>query len=124
MATPTTSQPPVPASTTPKAPVSWSDQAADTVETIVLSVKDKTTVPLQTFARGLVYGLVIVVVGVILVVAWIVMVVRIADVWLIGWAGLVNGRHRLYIVYLTLGMLFCIAGFVCWSRRTPTAGKA
>ena len=55
MATPTTSRTPVP--TNGKAPVSWSDQAADTVETIVLTVKDKTTVPLQTAARGIVYGL-------------------------------------------------------------------
>ena len=122
MATPTTS--PSPAPTTAKAPVSWSDQAADTVETIVLTVKDKTTVPLQTAARAIVYGLVAVVLAVILITTGIIGFVRFADVYLIGWAGEVNGQHRIYIVYLFLGMVFCVAGFVCWSRRTPKAGKA
>ena len=107
-----------------KAPVSWSDQAADTVETIVLTVKDKTTVPLQTAARGIVYGLVAVVLAVVMVVAGIVAFVRFADVYFLGWAGVTNNQHRVYVVYLVLGMVFCAAGFVCWSRRTPKAGKA
>ena len=122
MATPTTSRTPVP--TNGKAPVSWSDQAADTVETIVLTVKDKTTVPLQTAARGIVYGLVAVVLAVVMVVAGIVAFVRFADVYFLGWAGIKQDQHRVYIVYLVLGMVFCAAGFVCWSRRTPKAGKA
>ena len=107
-----------------KAPVSWSDQAADTVETIVLTVKDKTTVPLQTAARAIVYGLIVVVLAVILLVAGIVAFVRFADVYFLGWAGIKQDQHRVYIVYLVLGMVFCAAGFVCWSRRTPKAGKA
>jgi hypothetical protein len=115
---------PSPAPTAAKAPVSWSDQAADTVETIVLTVKDKTTVPLQTAARAVVYGLVAVVLAIILVVAGIVGFVRFADVYLVGWAGEANGGRRVYIVYLVLGIVFCAAGFVCWSRRTPKAGKA
>ena len=122
MATPTTSRTPVP--TNGKAPVSWSDQAADTVETIVLTVKDKTTVPLQTAARAIVYGLIVVVLAVILLVAGIVAFVRFADVYFLGWAGIKQDQHRVYIVYLVLGMVFCAAGFVCWSRRTPKAGKA
>jgi hypothetical protein len=122
VATPTTSRTPVP--TNGKAPVSWSDQAADTVETIVLTVKDKTTVPLQTAARGVVYGLIAVVLAVVMVVAGIVAFVRFADVYFLGWAGVTNGQHRVYITYLVLGIVFCGAGFVCWSRRTPKAGKA
>jgi hypothetical protein len=121
---PTTSPSTSPSPVTPKAPISWSDQAADTVETIVLTVKDKTTVPLQTAARGLVYGLVAVVLAVVLVVAGIVAFVRFADVYFLGWAGEVNGVRRVYITYLVLGIVFCAAGFVCWSRRTPKAGKA
>jgi hypothetical protein len=122
VATPTTATSPAP--TTPKAPVNWSDQAADTVETIVLTVKDKTTVPLQTAARAVVYGLVAVVLAVILVVAGIVAFVRFADVYFLGWAGRANGQVRVYVVYLLLGIVFCAAGFFCWSRRTPKEHKA
>src|SRR3974390_1783004 len=100
MPTTSPSTSPSPAPTAAKAPISWSDQAADTVETIVLTVKDKTTVPLQTAARGVVYGLVAVVLAVILVVAGIVAFVRFADVYFLGWAGEVNGVRRVYITYL------------------------
>ena len=101
---------------------SWTDQAADTIETVVLTVKDKTTVPLQTAARGLVYGIVIAVIGVIVLVVTLIAAVRIADVWLLGWAGRVHGHHRLYIAYVVLGMLCCAGGFVCWSRRSVKEG--
>jgi hypothetical protein len=96
----------------------WAAQAADTIESVVLTVKDKTTVPLQTAARGLVYGLVLAVVGVIVVVMTVIGAVRVADVWLLGWAGRVDGRHRLYIAYLVLGMLCCAGGLACWARRS------
>jgi hypothetical protein len=96
----------------------WAGQAADTIETVVLTVKDKTTVPLQTVARGLVYGLVVAVVGVVLLVVTLIGAVRVADVWLLGWAGRVDGHHRLYIVYVVLGMLCCAGGFACWARRS------
>ena len=98
----------------------WTDQAADTVEAVVLTVKEKTTVPLQTAARAVVYGLVLATVGAVAAVVMVIALIRIADVWLLGWAGRVNdGQHRLYIAYLVLGMLFSLAGFFCWSRRRP-----
>jgi hypothetical protein len=96
---------------------SWTGQAADTIETVVLTVKDKTTVPLQTAARGVVYGIVLAVVAVVALIVTLIAAVRIADVWLLGWAGRVNGHHRLYIAYLVLGMLCCLGGFFCWSKR-------
>jgi hypothetical protein len=101
----------------------WTAQATDTIETVVLTVKDKTTVPAQTAARGVVYGLVIAVVGVVLLVVTLVAAVRVADVWLLGWAGRVHGQHRLYIAYLVLGMLSCAGGFTCWARRTAKEGS-
>ncbi len=101
----------------------WGDQAADTIESVVLSVKEKTTVPLRTAARGVVYGLVLVVLGVVLLVVTLVAVVRIADVWLLGWAGRAHGHVRLSIAYGALGMLLCLAGLWCWSRRTPRASS-
>ena len=96
---------------------SWTGQAADTIESVVLTVKDKTTVPLQTVARGVVYGIVLAVVGLLALIVVLIAAVRVADVWLLGWAGRAHGQHRLYIAYLVLGMLCCLGGFVCWSKR-------
>jgi hypothetical protein len=99
----------------------WGDQAADTIESVVLSVKEKTTVPLRTAARGVVYGLVLAVLGIVLLVVAVIGVLRVADVWLLGWAGRAHGHIRLSIAYGALGMLLTLAGLWCWSRRNPRA---
>jgi hypothetical protein len=101
----------------------WGDQAADTIESVVLGVKEKTTVPLRTAARGVVYGVVLAAVGALLLVVTVITMVRITAVWLIGWAGRANGHVRLYIAYALVGMLFTLGGLLCWSRRTPRASS-
>ena len=101
----------------------WGDQAVDTIESVVLTVKEKTTVPARTAVRGIVYGLVLAVVAVILLIVGVIVVVRIADVWLLGWAGRAHGHVRLSIAYGALGMLFTLAGLWCWSKRSPKAGS-
>jgi len=102
---------------------SWGDQAADAIETVVLEVKEKTTVPLRTAARALVYGIVLAVLGAVLLIVVIIALVRVADVWLLGWAGRAHGRVRLSILYGTVGMLLTVAGLLCWSKRVPKAGR-
>ncbi len=97
----------------------WGDQAADTIESVVLTVKEKTTVPLRTAARAVVYGFVLAVLGTVLLLLTVVAVVRIADVWLLGWAGRAHGHVRLWIAYTVVGMAFTFAGLWCWSKRTP-----
>src|SRR5579871_5406254 len=108
------------ATTTPPPPTpqrDWTEQATETVETLVLRVKEKTTA-LRTAARAIVYGLVIAVVGALAVTMLIIAAVRIADVWLLGWAGRVHGQHRVWIVYVAMGIIFSALGLFCWSRRT------
>jgi hypothetical protein len=108
------------ASTTPPTPSpqrDWTEQATEALESLVLSLKEKTTV-LRTIARGIVYGVVIAVVGLLALILVLVGSVRVADVWLLGWAGRVHGRHRLWIAYVVLGILMVSAGLFCWSRRT------
>jgi integral membrane sensor domain MASE1 len=102
---------------------SWGDQAADTIESVVLGVKEKTTVPLRTAARGVVYGLVLAVVGAVVLVVFVIALVRVAAVWLLGWAGRAHGHVRLSIAYGALGMLFTLAGLWCWSRRSRRVGN-
>ena len=85
------------APTTPTPPSSpgrdWTAQATDTIETVVLTVKEKTTVPLTTAARGLVYGLVIAVLGITCLIVLAIASVRVLTVYLP--VGQVNhGNHR------------------------------
>jgi len=101
----------------------WGDQAADTIESVVLTVKEKATVPLVTAARAVVFGLVIFVLAVVLVVLVVIGVVRVADVWLLGWAGRAHGHVRLSIAYGALGMLFTVAGLWCWQKSVPKASN-
>jgi len=110
--------------TTPSPPGAEGDrrdlasEATELIESVVLTVKEKATIPLTTAARAVVYGLVIAVLGVVALILLVVAVVRISDVWLIGWAGRVHGAHRLWIVYGLLGLLFSLGGLALWSRRT------
>jgi len=101
----------------------WGDQAADTIESVVLGVKAKTTVPLRTAARGAVYGIVLAAVGAVLLIVTVIALVRVADVWLLGWAGRAHGHVRLSIAYGALGMLLTLGGLWCWSKRTPRASS-
>jgi hypothetical protein len=110
----------MPATTTPPSPSpqrDWTEQATETVEALVLSVKEKTTI-LRTAARAVVYGLVIAVVGLLALIVLLIGAIRVADVWLLGWAGRVHGQHRLWIAYVALGIFFMLAGLLLWSRRT------
>ena len=93
-------------------------EATELIESVVLTIKEKATVPLTTAARGVVYGLVIAVIGLVATILLLVAVVRLADVYLIGWAGRVNGAHRLWIVYAALGLVFTAGGLLMWSKRT------
>lgn len=87
----------------------WTDQVTDLVVDLVDTVRDKTTGPVLKGARGAVYG----------TVAFMVVIV-------IGIIGVALGGRALallpideWISYLALGLLFTIAGFICWSKRYP-----
>jgi len=110
MAAPTTPTPP----STPGR--EWTAQAADTVESVVLAVKEKTTVPLTTASRGLVYGLVIAVLGITCLVVLAIASVRFLTVYLP--VGRVNhGGHRVWVPDIGMGIIFSAVGFFLWSKR-------
>ncbi|GAC1534553.1 MAG: hypothetical protein NVS3B12_15490 [Acidimicrobiales bacterium] len=99
----------------------WTDQAADAIESVVLSVKQKTTVPLTTIARAIVYGVVIAALGTVALVLAAVSTVRVLTVYLP--VGRVNdGRHRVWVADLIVGGIFTLAGLFLWSKRTSKAG--
>ncbi len=96
-------------------PPDWPAQATDTVVRAVDQVRSRTTRPAVTAARGVVFGLLALVLGVTALVLLSVGVVRLLDVVL---------PRGVWLVYLVLGVVFCIIGAVFWHRRhahDPTA---
>jgi hypothetical protein len=92
----------------------WPSQAADTIERVVGSVRDKTTGPALTVARAIVYGLLAALVGIPAVVMAIVGLVRLVDNYL---PDSVFGEDHMWVTYLVFGVPMLIAGMVLWVRR-------
>lgn len=94
----------------------WSVRATDTVVQVVTTVHDKTTGPLTTVARAIVYGLAAAILGIaalvlvsILAIRLIVIIPFVGDVW---------------VAYLAVGLVFTLAGLVLWrlANKTPREG--
>jgi hypothetical protein len=96
----------------------WTVQAADTIESVVGTIRDKTVVPATTIARGLVYGIVAGTLGIAVLVLVVVMVFRMLVAYL-PW-GDVPGRN-VWVAYLILGGIFTVAGL--FFLRRANAGK-
>jgi hypothetical protein len=93
----------------------WTVQIADTIESVVGSIRNKTAVPLETAARAIVYGVVIAVVGTAALVIGTIALVRVVT-YLPG--------AEVWMVYAALGTIFTVAGLFFWRKRRPKqAGK-
>ena len=88
----------------------WPVQAADSVERVIGSIRDKTTVPLTTVARAIVFGLLAAVMGTAVVVLLAIAAVRLVDVYL---------PEDVWAAHLVVGMLFTLVGLFLWSKRRP-----
>lgn len=93
----------------------WPAQTADTIERLVLTVRDKTTGPAITVARSVVYGLFAAVVGTAVLVMLAVAGVRALNVYL---PDSVFGETHTWAAHLVVGLVFSSAGALLWSRRT------
>ena len=91
-------------------PPDWSAQAADVVVDVVDNVRSKTTGPLLTAAKAIVYGIVAFVLAVVALVLLSVALMRMINVYLPG---------GVWLSYLLVGGLFVILGFVLWGQRRP-----
>ncbi len=78
----------------------WTAQIADTIESFVTGVRDKTTAPVLTVARALVYGVVAGVFGVAIMILLTITLIRVLDIVLPIWA-----------TYLLLGGIFLLLGW-------------
>jgi hypothetical protein len=105
----------------PPADRDWPAQAADTIEQVVGTVRDKTTGPAITVARAVVYGTFAVLVGTTCLLLLVVGSVRLLDSYL---PDAVFGEDHMWAAYLILGLVFVIAGAVLWRQRRSTGEEA
>jgi hypothetical protein len=89
-------------------PGDWAGQTTDTIVRLVEQVRDRTTVPLLTASRGVVFGLLAGIIGIAAVTLLLVMVVRILDIVL---------PSEVWLAYLVLGTVLVIAGAVFMRKR-------
>jgi hypothetical protein len=92
----------------------WAAQAADTIERVVGNVRDRTTGPALTAARGVVYGTFAALVGLAALVLATIAAVRLVDSYL---PEAVFGEENTWAAHLIIGLVFVIVGAVLWLRR-------
>ncbi|MEY2475542.1 MAG: hypothetical protein QOG87_857 [Actinomycetota bacterium] len=90
----------------------WTVQAADRIEGFVASIHDKTTVPLTTAARAIVYGILAAFAGGTALVLSAIIAVRGLDV--------ITGEGNVWIAHGGIGMLFLLIGVLVWRYRRPS----
>jgi hypothetical protein len=98
----------------------WPAQMAESIERVVGSVRDKTTGPALKVSRAVVYGTFAAVVAIAAIVLFVILLVRIVDVYL---PEAVFGESHTWATHMILGVLFSIAGIVCWVRRRPQSAE-
>lgn len=92
----------------------WPKQATDAIVNLVDSVRDRTTGPILSIARGVVYGLFAVVFLLVVGVLFIIAAVRLLD------EALPSG---VWLPYLILGLVFVLAGALVFRKRNQPAAS-
>lgn len=94
--------------TAPAPPEDWADQAADTVVKVVDAVREKTTGPVLTAARAIVYGLIGVFAALVALILLTIALVRVIDVYL---------PAEVWSADLLIGVAFTVSGLLVWRKR-------
>jgi hypothetical protein len=93
----------------------WTDDVADRIESVVSTVRDKTTVPVLKTARAVVFGLVAGVLLAAMVLLLVVGLVRILDVYL----PYHPRARRVWTVDAAAAAIFLASGAFLWRRTKP-----
>lgn len=93
----------------------WPADVAHRIETVVGTVRDKTTIPALRAAQAVVYGFLLGVVGALLMILFVIALVRLVDSYLPVHP---YGR-RVWIVDAGASAIFLGAGMLAWRRRRP-----
>lgn len=92
----------------------WATQAADTIDRVVLGVRDKAITPIERVARIAVFGLLAAIVGVAAVVLLAILLVRVLDIAIPG---------DVWSAHLVTGGIFTAVGLLAWRKRTVKTVK-
>ncbi|MHB8504287.1 MAG: hypothetical protein ACYDEN_00965 [Acidimicrobiales bacterium] len=92
----------------------WTVDVADKIESVVRTVRDKTTIPITKVVRGVVFGLVAAALGIVAAVFGIIGITRLVEVYL----PIEPYSARVWGTYAVLGAIFLVVGAFCWSKRT------
>jgi hypothetical protein len=96
----------------------WPLQATETIVGFVDDVKHKTTKPATKAARAIVYGIVIVLLGVPILIMLLVGVVHFLNKALITlFDNAFDVEVDIWLTYVVLGVIFSIAGWFLWRKR-------
>ena len=93
----------------------WTDEVADRLESVVSTVRDKTTVPVLKTARVLIFGLVAGFLGAVAFVLTVIGFVRLLDDYL----PYHPYSRRVWTVYAVASAIFLAVGAFAWHRRSP-----
>jgi hypothetical protein len=92
----------------------WAADLADTIERVVGTVRDRTTKPLVTASRGIVFGSLAAILGIIAVILLIVAATRgtqaLLDIWF-------PHERSVYISYFIVGGIICLGGLFVLTKR-------
>lgn len=94
----------------------WTVQAADHIESVVEAVKEKTTVPVTTVARAIVFGLVAGAMGMAALILVVVGLLRL-HVYLPFWRH--NEARKVWATDAGAGAIFVLLGALLWRKRRP-----
>jgi hypothetical protein len=89
----------------------WTDQIVDRLVEIIERVRAATTGPLLKIVRAVVYGIIVVGLGIMVVTLLIITLIRLLD-------QLPGG---VWLPYLILGALFTLIGLILWTRRSASS---
>ena len=92
----------------------WADQLADLIQNVIDNVHDFAVVPLTTVARGVVYGLLALIVGFATAILAAILMVRVVDIYLENWLHL---ESSVWLADLLVGIPFVGLGLYFWSKR-------
>jgi hypothetical protein len=87
----------------------WTAKALDTVDTVVATVNDKAVRPAIVAARGVVFGIIIGLIGLVILVLLCVGIMRLLNVYIPG--------HHVWVSYFILGAVFCAGGIFLYTKR-------
>ena len=92
----------------------WAASVADTIERVVGTVRDRTTKPLVTGSRAVVFGLLAGILGMVALILLLLVATRATQALLDIWF-----RHEVsvYLSYLIIGGIICLGAMLVLHKR-------